>query len=534
MALRLPHWAAERAIRTDRTVSGGQAEGTRPDGLRSLHAPRPPLAVTRFEKNARRLAGVDPRAAGLGLYPGLMLTEARALVPDLQFREAVPGEDAEALAALALWCRRYAPHSAARIPDAIVVDITGAAHLFGGERALLADAMARIGGLGYTVAGAVADTGPGALALACAQSRFVSKPGALADDLAPLPVAALGLDEAAVAALRILGLRRIGDLAAVPRASLRPRLGLQAMTLLDEALGARAAPLSAPAESVPARAFRRFADPIETPQAILAALPPMAAAVAETLEGRDEGARRLALSLYRVDGAVRTVGIATSAPMRDASRMEALFADRFARLEGGLEPGYGFDLIALEATATGPLPPAQEAAPGTGASADGENGLGPLIDRLSGRLGAAAVRRMAPARSHLPERAVMLAPVLETGDTTRPDWSAEPWRDPYGAPDRPLPLARPLSLLPCPEPIEAVAEVPDGAPVRFVWRRVTHRIVRADGPERLEAEWWREAAPARDYFRLEDEAGRRFWVYRLGLYGREAGAPRWYMHGLLP
>lgn len=542
LAVCLPHWPAERARRAGRPLSGGRG-GAKPDGLRSLDAPVAPLAVTRFEKNARRIGGVDARAAALELAPGMMLTNARALVPDLTFCDEEPDADAAALAALALWCRRYAPHTAPHsgpnVPDAVGIDITGAAHLFGGERAVLGDILRRLAGLGYTVRGAIADTGPGARALAQAHNRFISAAGALHEDLNPLPVAVLGLGEAATGSLQILGLRRIGDLARVPRATLRPRLGADAMARLDEALGAKGAPLSPLKEIIPARAFRRFFDPLERPEDILACLAGkdgrggLADAVAETLGNRDEGARALALSLYRVDGVVKTIDIATSAPMRQASRMTALFADRFARLEGGLEPGYGFDLIALEATATGPLAPRQALAPGVVADGGDIHALAPLIDRLSGRLGASAVRRMAPAQSHLPERAVTLTPVVATGNTSPPNWQDAPWGLPWGEQSE-TPLARPLQLLPSPEPIEAVAEVPDAAPVRFVWRRIAHVVVRADGPERIAAEWWREAAPSRDYYRLEDESGQRFWVYRLGLYGRETTQPRWYMHGLLP
>ncbi|VAW18810.1 DNA polymerase-like protein PA0670 [hydrothermal vent metagenome] len=551
MALKLPHWLAERAIGTQRKLSGGRLEG-KPDGLRSPAAPSPPLGVTRFERNARRLAGVCAYAAALGLAPGMMLTEARALAPELTFCEEEPRADARALNALALWCRRYAPHVATRGGDGVVVDITGAAHLFGGEAAVLADVLARLKGFGYTVRGAIADTGPGALALAHAHPHAISAPGALAEDLAPLPVAALGLGEEEVSALHMLGLRRIGDLAALPRASRRARLGLEVMARLDAALGVRATPLSPLTEIVPVRAFRRFFEPLERPEDILACLAGLAGAVAEGLGRRDEGARELILSLYRVDGAVKTVEIATSAPMREAPRMVALFADRMKRLEGGLEPGYGFDLIALEARRTGPLVPAhipinphQTASSSghpidctlgggrvgerAGADLNSAETLAPLIDRLATRLGPSAVRRMEPAQSHLPERAVVLAPILASRDRGYPDWRGEPWGGRSGTP-----LARPLQLLPSPEPIEAVAEVPDRAPVRFTWRRISHRVVAADGPERIAAEWWREAAPTRDYFRLEDEHGQRFWVYRLGLYGRETTAPRWYMHGLLP
>jgi len=510
--------------------------------------------VTRFERNARRLAGVCPRAAALGLATGMMLTEARALAPELTFCEEEPAADAAALEALALWCRRYAPHAATRGGDAVVVDITGAAHLFGGDAAVLTDVLARLNSFGYTVRGAIADTWPGALALAHVQPRTISDPGALTEDLAPLPVAALGLAAAEVSTLHTLGLRRIGDLRNMPRASLRTRLGPEAMARLDGALGATATPLSPLRETVPARAFQRFFDPLERPEDILACLVGLAKAVAETLGRRDQGARELTLSLYRVDGAVKTVCIATSAPMRDGPRMVALFADRFGRLEGGLEPGYGFDLVALEAGRTGPLAPKQVLAPGVAGDGGGGDALAPLIDRLATRLGPSAVRRMEPGQSHLPERAVVLAPVLEHFTFGRhragtvaikhenaldsqkqgfPDWAGEPWAGPWGQSSA-VPMARPLQLLPCPELIEAVAEVPDGAPVRFTWRRISHRVTAADGPERITPEWWREAAPTRDYFRLEDDNGQRFWVYRLGLYGRETTGPRWYMHGLLP
>jgi len=316
MALRLPHWQAERAIRIDRPRAGGRLNG-KPDGLRApgggpagavggthkgkgklagrLSGRPPPLAITRFERNARRLAGVCPRAAEMGLAPGMMLTEARALVPELTFCDEAPRDDARALEALALWCRRYAPHTAIRDPHAVMIDITGATHLFGGEKAMLGDVLARLSGLGYTVLGAIADTGPGALALTHDHHRYISAPGTMAEDLAPSSVAALGLGETAVSALNILGLRSIGDLQRVPRASLVPRLGLAAMARLDEALGNRAAPLSPLTETIPARAFRRFFDPLERPQDILACLGGLADAVAvANVEELDEeaGSRR--------------------------------------------------------------------------------------------------------------------------------------------------------------------------------------------------------------------------------------------------
>ena len=519
LALWLPHWPAERA----RAKSRSGADAPAPDA---------PLAVTLSRDTARRLAGVDRNAAALGLAPGMMLTEARALVPRLVAVEADPAGDEAGLAALALWCRRYSPATAPRGADAILIDITGVAHLFGGEAALLDDALERLAAMGLTARGAIGDVAAGALALTRAHARFLSAPGAMATDLEPLAVSALDPDPATLSRLAVMGLRRIGDLARFGRAKLRPRLGAEAMARFDEALGWRAMPISPLAEPVPLRLMRAFAEPITQLGDIAATIEALAPALGAELERRGEGARRLALTLYRVDGHAHALDIAAAAPLREAGGIVRLFADRLARLarlEGGLDPGFGFDLVTIEALAVAPLDEKQTDALGLSQDA---SAAAPLIDRLSGRLGLKAVRRITPASSHIPERAVLLIPAIDAHG--RPDWAGEPWASGEWDAVAGAPLARPLALLPYPEPIEAVAEVPDGPPLRFTWRRAAHRVVTADGPDRIAAEWWREAGPTRDYYRIEDEEGGRYWVYRAGLYERESMTPRWYMHGLFP
>ncbi|NND49429.1 MAG: DNA polymerase Y family protein [Rhizobiales bacterium] len=521
LALWLVHWPAERA-------RAGKCARSSPSAL-NASAPDAPFVTTLSHANARRLAGVDATAAALGLVPGMMLTEARALVPSLIAIEADEAGDAAALEKLALWCRRYSPMTAPRPPDAVLIDITGVAHLFSGEEALIDDALARLTAMGLTAHAAIADFGPAALALTRAHRRFISAPGNAAADLGPLPVSVLDLDSGALARLAVMGLRRIGDLTRFGRAKLRVRLGAEAMDRLDAVMGWRRAPLSPIAEAVPIRVMRRFAEPIDTMAAVEATLQALAPALEAELDKRGEGARRLALTLFRVDGAARALSVTAAASLRATERIIRLFRDRLVRLEGGLDPGFGFDLITLEACVTEPLGERQENALG---SPYDHAAAAPLIDRLAGRLGLAAIRRLEPASSHIPERAVLLVPAASMDG--RPDWEGEPWRtDQWGAAAG-EPPARPLALLPAPEPIEAVAEVPDGPPMRFVWRRIAHRVIAADGPERIAGEWWRDTAPTRDYYRLEDEAGRRFWVYRSGLYERETNTPRWYMHGLFP
>jgi protein ImuB len=514
LALWLAHWPAERARKRR---CGGSA------------APDAPLATTVTRASARRLAGVDRAARAAGLVPGMMLTEARALVPGLAVIEADEAGDAAALHALAAWCRRYSPMTAPRAPDAVLIDITGVAHLFAGEAALIDDLLARLAAMGLTAQAAIADVGPAALALAHAHSRFISAPGNVPADLAPLPVQVLGLDSATLARFAVMGLRRIGDLTRFGRGKLRPRLGADIMDRLDAALGWRRLPLSPIAEPVPVRVMRRIAEPVTGLGDVETTLAALAPALAARLDSRAEGARRLALTLFRVDGAAHTLTVTAAAPLRDAERIVRLVRDRLARLEGGLDPGFGFDLITLEAILVEPLAERQTSALAT--RQDGAAAAA-LIDRLAGRLGVRAVRRLVPVASHVPERAVLFTPASDLEG--RPDWAGEPWRSGAREAAAGQPPARPLALLPAPEPIEAMAEVPDGPPLSFVWRRVRHRVVAADGPERIAGEWWRETVPTRDYYRLEDETGGRFWVYRLGLYGRETGAARWYMHGLFP
>lgn len=523
LALWLVHWSAERARMKERRSAGARTSPA------SAPAPERPLVTTWTRGNARRLAGVDRAAAERGLAPGMMLTEARALVPEIAVVEADSAGEAADLQALSLWCRRYSPVSAPRGAGAIIIDITGVAHLFGGESALIDDILSRLGAMGLTVRAAIADAGPAALALARGHERFISAPGEGRADLGPLPASALDLPPEMLSRLSVMGLRRIGDFTRFGRETLRPRLGADAMERLDAALGWRALPLSPVAEPVPVRATRRFTEPVERLQEVETALTDLAPALEAELERRAEGARHLVLTLYRVDGIARALTVTAAAALRDAGAVIRLFRDRLARLEGGLDPGFGFDMITLEACAVEPLAGRQEnafAGPGDAAAA------APLIDRLAGRLGLEAVRRLEPAASHIPERAVLFTPASCGED--RPDWTGEPWRTGEWDAAAGGPLARPFALLPAPEPIEAMAEVPDGPPLRFVWRRVAHRVAAADGPERIACEWWREDAPTRDYYRLEDETGRRFWVYRSGLYGRETGTPRWYMHGLFP
>ena len=471
-----------------------------------------PLALIEKQRGAMRLVAVDAAASALGLAPGLSLADARIRVPDLVIANHDPHADARLLARLADACDRYTPMVATDLFDGLTLDITGCGHAFGGEAGIAVDLDRLAAQWRVTVRHAIADTPEAAQALA----RY----GTGENDLNALPVAALRCDEETVTALTRAGLRTIGDLVDRPTAPLAARFGEEATDRLARLTG-RADSRITPRRPLPALRFeRRFAEPIARTADVLTVIVDLAREAARAMERRGKGGRRFAVRLFRSDGAVRDLAIDTSQPTRDSALVERLFDERIEALADPIDPGFGFDIVRLAVPVLETLAPTQLELDG-GEVSDGE--LLALIDRLSTRLGARRVQRLVPRDTHIPEQAVLALPAIEAP-------ALEPW--PTSPPDEP-PL-RPLHLFDPPQPIEVIAEVPDGPPRQFRWRRTSHDVTRYEGPERIAAEWWKRddnAGLTRDYYRIEDARGRRFWVFRHGLY-REKAAPRWYVHGL--
>ncbi len=473
-----------------------------------------------------RLVATDAVAERHGLTRGQSLADARAILPALDAVDDDPEADARLLAVTADWAERYTPLVALSGADDLMLDITGCAHLFGGEAALLADVQARIGDQGFAGRAAIADTPGGAWALSRYGAPTVVPVGGLAAALEPLPMAALRLDVETVAAMDRVGLKTIGQVIAMPRAPLAARFGAALIRQLDRALGHDEEAISPRRPTPSLMSERRFAEPIAREEDIAATLAALAASLAEALERHGQGARLLDYSLFRVDGVVARIRVGASRPVRSPKLILSLFREKFAALGDSLDAGFGFDTARLSVL---------EAAVTTGAQVDlagdaaGEADLEQLVDRIGARLGAGSVRTIRRHGSHVPERAVVHRSWSEGGTAT----AAMPgFREaPDDAPDD-GPLERPVRLFAHPEPVEALAEVPDGPPVRFRWRRAVFQVARAEGPERIASEWWREDSLTRDYFRVEDPTGHRFWLYREGLYGRETAAPRWFLHGV--
>jgi protein ImuB len=465
-----------------------------------------PLVVTCRRGNAEILVAVDDAVERLGLSPGLALAQARAMHPDIDTMPEDAEADATLLESVADWCLRYTPLVACDAPDGLLLDISGCAHLYGGERELVADLSGRLENAGFGYSLAVAGTIGAAWAAAhydkpashaCGEERAI---------LESLPLSALRLPTTTVAGLARVGLKRIGDIIDLPRAPLTARFGSDVLRQLDRALGHEHEPLTPRLPVAPYVAEQRFAEPIAREEDVLAITRRLARRLQFALERRGDGARRIELALFRTDGVVRRIAAATSRPLRDPDDIRELFVERLAALADAFDTGFGF---------------------GIGGGEDASE-LCRLVDRLSARLGARRVRRLVAQDSHIPELAQAVLPAQAvTGDA---GWDGfRQYREETKLPPRPL------RLLARPEPIETVAEVPDGPPLRFRWRRALHEVIAAEGPERIEGAWWSEhGGPARDYFRVEDKSGLRFWLFRSGLYrdlAQGAGAPTWFLHG---
>lgn len=469
-----------------------------------------PLALIAETAHGPRIEALNRAGLEAGARPGMRLADARAIHPGLKVAPSDPAGDAAFLERLALWARRWGPGSAVDPPDGLLVDVTGATHLFGGEARLLADAEALLAERGLAARLAIAPTGGAAWALAhYGRER----------DLAELPVAALRLDDEVLLALRRLGLQRIGQLAEVSRDALKRRFRSREpfanpLLRLDQLTGRAPEPLLPVVERIVPWVQRRLLEPIRHRELLDRVMADLAADMEGTLESRGEGGRRFELALWRVDGDVLLRGLELAAASRDPAHLCRLFA---ARLDD-VDAGFGIEIVRLSAPWTEPLELAQGDIEANGANCG--TTLAQFLDRLTVRLGEGAVRRPVPHASHIPERAQRWQPPLA------PEPSSQDTLAFYD---------RPLKLLDKPEQIDVLYATPDGYPRSFRWRGQVHEVARVEGPERIAPEWWRERSSVRlrDYYRVEDSKGGRYWIYRHGLVGDgRGGLPDWFLQGL--
>ena len=514
----LPQFAMERWQRAMARLGNAPSEDL--PVVLAIQGPHGPVihAVNR----AARMAGVQS---------GARVVDMNALCPTLKVEYADPGGDQASLEKLVFWARRWCPWTA-QDGDGLLLDISGSQHLWGGEAQMLAEIEGQLSLAGYSARLAVAPT-PGA---AWALARYGTVRHVCHDtaDLRPLPMAALRLEAETLLLLHRLGLKTIGALADLPRLSLTRRFSrtnpaANPLLRLDQAMGRLTESLSCPGEPADFRSMVRLPEPIFDPTHFL---PGLCQDLCNLLAAQNKGCRRLRLTLYRTDGDWFSVVVATSTATRDDRHLAKLFEGKLDQIEAG----FGFDMITLEALAVEPLAPAQARLEG---GEEDTLALAQLIDRLSSRFGARSITRPAPRQSHVPERAQTRGDVLTAPAPVKALAAPAPLRiagtPPAPVPKPPVPTDRPIRLLDHAEEIGVLYAVPEGPPAQFVWRRQTHRVTRYEGPERIAPEWWhdRPGTRLRDYFKVEDEAGRRFWLYREGVQedGR-GGDPRWFLHGI--
>lgn len=447
-----------------------------------------PFALTLQQQNTNRVYCLNAEAEGQGLDKGMSYADARAFCPGLQSAVADPAADARFLHMLRRWATRYCPWVGLEGEAGLVMDITGAAHLFGGEAAMVADMRARLARAGLSARIGVADTRGAAWALAHFREGS-APPGAMLDALKALPVAALRLSEETSVALQRLGLRKIGALAQSPRAPLTRRFGLEVLRRLDQALGTQPEEITPLADPPHYGVRMTLPEPIGLLADVMAGTERLLAKLCAKLKAQEMGARVLCVTLRRVDQGHQQVELRLARPMRDAARILPLFERGLAEVEAG----FGIDQLRLEATQVETLPVQQV----SHVAHRGKDKIDDLITRIGTRIGLEHIQRFLPADSHIPERSFLIAPAAYSEPSSA--WSTH--------------QPRPLMLFP-PEAIAAAGPHP---PKQFRWRRMFLRTGHATGPERIAPEWWLQDDAwrngLRDYWRVETKEGRRLWLF---------------------
>lgn len=455
------------------------------------------------------VTAVNEKASQQSLYTGMILADAKAAVPDLHVQDNIPDLPGRLLKRLAEWCIRFSPHVSVDLPDGLLLDITGCAHLWGGEEKYLHDIKTRLQKRGYIVRAAIADTPLLAWAVArYGHNPLIVPPGANIPTLQLLPPEALRLEADVISRLHRLGLHHIKQFMSMPRATLRRRFGTGLLQQLDKALGLE---IDIPEPVMPAEPYQErlpCLEPVVTLAGIEIALQQLLEKLCNRLRENQKGLRSAVFRGYRVDGKIISIEIGTSRPSHHVSHLYKLFELKIQTLE----PGLGIELFVLEAPKVDDHQPRQEKLWHASGGLD-DSRLAELLDRLAGKISNTSIQRYLPEEHYWPERSIREATSLE--DQPCAHWQSG--------------VQRPVQLLTTPEKIEVTAPIPDYPPMLFRHKGKIHKIVRADGPERIEQEWWIQQGQHRDYYSVEDEEGKRYWLFRLGHYDDKVY--QWFLHG---
>ncbi|MDB5206657.1 MAG: polymerase family protein [Flavisolibacter sp.] len=468
-----------------------------------------PFVLKAIVRNRVVITAANSLALSQGIRKNMVLADAKALYPSLHVIDDKPTLTTQLPDRIAEWCIRFTPSAAADYPNGIILDATGCTHLWGSEEAYLKDITSRLSQRGYTVRAAMADTIGCAWAVARYGNQMIVEKGAQVETLLPLPITALRLSEETISVLQKLGLRQIKDVISIPHTSLRRRFGTTLLQRLRQAIGEEEEVIVPVYPIEPYNERLPCIEPIKTRVGIEIALQHLLTNLCSRLCKEGKGLRTAIFRAYRMDGGTSGIEISTNQPSQNAEHLFQLFSIKISTIE----PKEGIELFLLEATVVEEAVVKQEGLWQTNSSSLDTQVLD-LMDRYAARFGQDAVQRFLPTEHYWPERSFKGTSILTEEPTT--DWKL----------DRP----RPLQVLTPPEVVDVTAPIPDYPPMSFRYRDQLHKIVKADGPERIEQEWWIQEGEHRDYYAVEDEEGRRYWLFRSGHYN-ETTSPKWFLHG---
>ena len=469
-----------------------------------------PFVLAAPERGRMVVRAANIMAEANDIVPGMVVADARAVFPSLEVIDNEPEMAVKLLNALAEWCIRYTPIVAVDMPNGLTLDVTGCAHLWGGERAYMRDITNRLSQSGYDIRVAIADT-IGAAWAVCryGQDTPIVETGCQANALLSLPPAALRLETDVLQRMQKLGLYQIGNFIGMPRSVLRRRFGQPLLDRLDQAIGPSNEVITPIQPVEPYQERLPCMEPIVTATGIKIALQRLLEALCKRLVGEGKGLRSAIFKCYRMDGIIEQIDLVTTGPSCHAEHLFKLFELKIQTIE----PALGIELFVLEAPNVEDMPLFQEAL-WSNTNSYQNTGILELLDRLAGRAGMKAINRYLPDEHYWPERSVKMAATFQEMPNTA-------WRTDQ---------SRPVLLLPKPEIIDVVsALVPDYPPMLIRYKGKLHQIKKADGPERIEQEWWLEQGPYRDYYCVENAQGERYWIFRLGPYA--GNKPEWFVHG---
>ncbi len=467
-----------------------------------------PFVLAAPDHGRMLVKAVSATASVKGIRLEMTVADCRAILPQVQVMDELPAQAEKLLNALAEWCLRYTPAVAISLPNGLLLDASGCPHLWGGEEAYLNELLLRLKNFGYQVRGAMADTIGCAWAMAHFGQQGIVKSGEQQQALLPLPPAALRLETMALDRLAKLGLTRIQHISSMPRPALRVRFGELILIRLDQALGKRDEFIQPIKPIEPFQERLPSMEPIRTAKAIEIALNELLTRLCMRLIKEGKGLRTCIFKCYRVDGKIEEISIRTNRPSHHVAHLFGLLQLKIATIT----PAFGIELFILIAPVVEELQAGQDAL-WTMAGGHADPCIAELLDKLAGKAGMHAIHRYLPDEHYLPERSFKEAASLLEKPAT--NWRTD--------------LPRPLHLLPQPETIEVSVPLPDYPPMLFRHKGVLHNIRKADGPERIEQEWWIEDGLYRDYYCVEDEAGARYWLFRKGSY--DEVEPGWFLHG---